>query len=327
MISDKFQATIKKYNLIAKNDRIVVGVSGGPDSVALIYLLHNLSREFKISLHIAHLDHMIRKDSFKDSEFVNNLAVKLKIPVSISWINIKEIVKVKKGSLEEISRNARLGFLLKAARDFKATKIALGHNLDDQAETVLMRVIRGSGLYGLSGILPKRVIHGCQVIRPLVEIRRKEIEAFLKKRKIIPCRDLSNSQDIYFRNKIRNQLLVLLEKEYNRNIKEILSNMAENVGYDYEYLIRVAKRKMSYLKRKVILNKFMRLHPSIQRLVLRLNIAEIKGDTRRITFQHIRELEDLLLNRPVDSVVDLPGNVSVVKRKSYLLFYLRNRKA
>src|SRR3989338_10832514 len=136
MVLDKVRKTVKRYNLIGKGNKIIVGVSGGPDSVALLYLLNSLKKELKISLHVAHLDHMLRKDSCKDSEFVERLAHKLKIPVTKSKINIKELAKA--GSLEEIARNARLGFLFKFARDVKADKIALGHNLDDQAETVLI---------------------------------------------------------------------------------------------------------------------------------------------------------------------------------------------
>ena len=323
MILEKVRSAVRRYNLIDKNDKVLVAVSGGPDSVALTLLLNNLRKELNLSLHIAHLDHRLRKDSYKDKEFVERLAHRLKIPITTAQINVKELAR--KGSLEEIARNARLGFLFKVAKDTKSTKIALGHNLDDQAETVLMRILRGSGLYGLAGILPKRNIGRYQIIRPLIAIRRKEIEVFLKKRKIRPCRDISNLEDIYFRNKIRNRLLPLLEKEYNRNIKEVLSNMSESVGCDYDYLNSTAKKSMlrSKTNLSLSLNKLLRLHPAIQRLILRLVITKIQGDTRRITFQHMKEIEDLILNRPVNSVVDLPKGVSVAKKKKSLFFYRR----
>jgi tRNA(Ile)-lysidine synthase len=318
-ILKKVKNTIRRYNLINKNDKILIGVSGGPDSVALLYVLNSLSKELKISLHIAHLDHMLRKDSYKDREFVEELAKKIRIPITCGQINVKELAK--KGSLEEIARNARLGFLFRIAKEINAHKIALGHNLADQAETVLMRILRGTGLYGLSGILPKREIAGFKIIRPLIEVRRREIESFLKRKKIKPCIDVSNLEEIYFRNKIRNNLLPLLEKEYNKNIKEVLSNMAEAVGYDYDYLQRQANFKMEGSREKIKLKKFLKLHPALQRLILRFAIAKVKGDTRRITFQHIKELEDLILNRPVTSVVDLPKGISVVKRKNTLSFF------
>jgi tRNA(Ile)-lysidine synthase len=264
---------------------------------------------------------MLRKDSMGDAGFVKKLAEKLKIPVTTARINIKELAK--KGSLEEIARNLRLGFLFKVAKEIKATKIALGHNLDDQAETVLMRIIRGTGLYGLSGIMPKRIIYGYRVIRPLIEAKRAEIEAYLKKKNITPRIDKTNLEDIYFRNKIRNKLLPYLEREFNRNIKQVLSSTAESTGLDYDYLMRIAGKYARKPYARIELKKILRLHPSIRRLVLRLLIAKVKGDTRRITFKHIIEIEDMIFNRPVNSIVDLPKGVSVVKKKLSLSFYRR----
>jgi tRNA(Ile)-lysidine synthase len=321
VVLDKVKTTIKRFNLISKGERIVVGVSGGPDSVTLLWILNSLKNELKLKLHVAHLDHMLRKDSSGESKYVLDLARKFKLPVTTEKINVKKLAK--QGSLEEIARNARMGFLFKVAKKIKAKKIALGHNLDDHAETVLMRLLRGSGLYGLSGILPKRKFGSLEVIRPLIEIRRRDIERFLKKKRITPCIDISNFQDIYFRNKIRHKLIPLLEKEYNRNIREVLSNTAESIGDDYDYLNRQSLKIFKRMKR-INLEKFFRLHPAIRRLILRLNINRLKKDTRSITFQHIKEIEDLIFNRPVNSVVDLPKNISVVKTKKNLCFFRRN---
>ena len=319
MILDKAKSTINKYNLVNRNDKIVIGCSGGPDSMVLLYLLNSLKKECKLKLYIAHLDHMLREDSGKDKEFVLALAKRLKLPVTTAQINVKALAS--HGSIEEIARNARLGFLFKVAKDMGAKKVALGHNFDDRAETVLMRILRGAGLYGLSAILPKRDISGYQIIRPLIEIRRREIEAFLRQKKIKVRIDSSNLENIYFRNKIRNKLLPLLEKNYNPNIKQILNNMAETVGYDYDYLSRRAQKFIAKTSAKLDLKKYLLLHTAIQRLVLRLMITKLKGDTRRINLAHINELEDLILNRPVNSIVDLPKGVFVVKKKNALQFY------
>lgn len=319
MLIDKVKSTVKRYNLLSKGDAVVVGVSGGPDSLALLYILNNLRKIFGLKLHIVHIDHKLRRDSGKDKEFVINLAKKFKIPVTAETVDIRRLSS--KGSLEEIARNVRLEALFKVSKRIRAQKVALGHNLDDQAETLLMRVLRGTGLYGLSGILPKRKFGKFTLIRPLIGVRRKDIESFLKKIKIAPRTDKTNSEDIYFRNKIRNKLLPLLEKEYSGNLKTILSNMAENIGYDYDYLLREAGRHLSKASNRINLDKFSKLHPSIQRLVLRLSISRIKGDTRAITFQHILELEDLILNRPINSIVDLPKSISVIKKKKTLIFY------
>ncbi len=321
MILQQVSQYIKKHRLLKKGESVVVGVSGGPDSLALLYLLNSLKKEWKLKLHIAHLDHMLRKDSFGDMAFVESLAARLKLPVSTAQVNLKALVKY--GSLEEIARNARLSFLFRVAREIKADKIALGHNLDDQAETVLMRILRGTGLYGLSGMLPKRDIYGYQIIRPLLAVRRRQIEAFLKKKRISPRRDASNKEDLYFRNKIRNRLIPFLEKGYNKKMKEVLANMAETAGQDYACLNQLAARNIRGRGGKINLKRFSALHPAIQRMILRLAIRRLKGDTRAINLQHIREIEDLVSGRPVNSVVDLPKGISVVKRKNSLSFYRR----
>ena len=200
MFAETIKKSTKINELIKKGDSIVVGVSGGPDSVFLLYFLNSLREELKLKLTIGHLDHMLRKDSPKDAEFVKKLGDKLGIPVITGRINVKLLSK--NGSIEEIARNARLGFLFKVARDAKARKIALAHNLDDQAETVLMRLIRGSGLSGLSAIQPKKEIAGFAIVRPLLNISRREIEELLKKSGIRVKIDKSNFKDIYLRNKI-----------------------------------------------------------------------------------------------------------------------------
>ncbi|MBM3255190.1 MAG: tRNA lysidine(34) synthetase TilS [Candidatus Omnitrophica bacterium] len=321
MIINKVKEAIKRYGLINPKDKIIVGVSGGPDSVALLYLLNSLRQDLKISLHIAHLDHMLRKDSPKDRKFVEGLAKKLKIPITSAAINVAALIK--RGSPEEIARNVRLGFLFRVARQNKARKIALAHNFDDQAETVLMRILRGAGLYGLSGILPKKDISGFMIIRPLIETRRSDIEAFLKRKRIKPRIDKTNLQNVYFRNKLRNCLLPLLEKRYNKNIKEVLGNMASSIALDYDYLQKSADALMRRMGSRIDLKKFIKLHPAMQRLILRLQIAYLKGDTRRLNFQHIKEIEALISNRPRGSIVDLPRNISVIKKKNSLLIYRR----
>jgi tRNA(Ile)-lysidine synthase len=314
----QFKETVKVHSLLQKNDSVLIGLSGGADSVALLYLLNSLKNELALKLHVAHLDHMLRESSSADARFARALAKKLKIPFTLGRVNLK--AGRIKGSLEEIARKARFDFLFKVAKDIKADKIALGHNLDDQSETVLMRILRGAGLSGLSGILPKRKIAAFQIIRPLIGIKRKEIERFLAKKKIGYRIDPTNKEEVFFRNKIRRRLIPLLEKEYNKNIKEILSNMAESLSCDYDYLLGAAEKSLANLKGGLDLKKLLRLHPSMQRLIFRLKLATLQGDTRRISYKHIKEIEDLSLNRPLNSVVNLPKGISVVKKKNRLLF-------
>ncbi len=318
---DKFLETIKKYSLLRDGDRVLVAVSGGPDSLTLLLKLFALKPKLGLTLHIAHLDHGLRQDSSQDALFVEKLAQKLKLPVITKRLPPQK-GKVK-GSLEEYLREERLKFLIQAAKQLKAGKIALGHNLDDQAETVLMRLLRGTGLSGLSGISAKRRINGVLLIRPLLETPRSQIEKFLKHRRVKARLDPTNRQELFFRNRIRLHLLPLLKSKYNANIVEGLANLAASVAYDYEYLEQAARRSLKGNPLRLNLKRAAKLHPAILRLKLRQSIVSLQGDTRRIGFQHIKELEDLIYNRPQGSIVHLPKGICVQKSKNNLLFFRR----
>ncbi len=327
--------TINRCGLLVANDKLVVGVSGGPDSVTLLLLLNSLQKEFKLRLFVTHLDHQLRKDSHKDAEFVSLLAKKLQLPYFSKKVKIAR--RKNKSSIEELAREERLKFLFAVAKKVGAKKIALGHNKDDQAETVLMRLIRGAGLLGLGAILPKRKIQNYIVIRPLIDAPRRAIEAYLRRRRIIARLDISNKDNVFFRNRIRNCLLPELAKQYNPNIKAVLANFAQTAACDYDYLIQVAQRLFPKLKKplartsafaavglRLKLDELGKLHPAIQRLLFRISVASIKGSTCQLNFKHIKEIEDLISSRPVRSIVDLPRGVSVSKDRQYLCVY--NRK-
>lgn len=325
----KIESIIRKDRLLKSGDRIIIGVSGGPDSLALLFILNSLKVEYGLSLCVAHLNHQLRKEAKADLMFVKNISKKLGLPFISDEVNINKLAK--KGSIEEVAREERLKFLFKAAKKFRADKIALGHTRDDQAETVLMRILRGTGLYGLRGILPKREIDGFTIIRPLVEIDRNSINDYLRQIKVKPRIDSSNSEDIYFRNRIRNKLLPLLKKDYNGNIKQILSDMAENAGFDYDYLFNIASLSMKELgiRRKgrnlmFHIDKFKKLHSAIQRMIIRSLLHDIIGSMRKLNFRHWKELEDLILNRPSGSIVDLPHQIKASKNKNQIIISLRN---
>ena len=211
MLLARLEDTIQKFNLLNYNDRLILAVSGGPDSVTLVYLLNKLKKRWHLHLHLAHLNHMIRKDEAdSDSIFVEKLAKKLNLPLTCERMKVKDFAKEAKLSLEEAARKVRYDFLLSVARENSAPKIALGHTRDDQAETVLMRFLRGSGISGLRGIPPKRKLNGCLIIRPLIEVSRCQILRFLSAKNISFRTDSSNLKNLYFRNRVRNQLLPFL---------------------------------------------------------------------------------------------------------------------
>ena len=179
---DEVRKFIKQYQLINTQDKILIGLSGGPDSVCLLYALNALKEEFSLKLYIGHLNHSLRgRESDQDQEFVKKLSQKLKIPAFFKKVDVLGADKTYRS--EEAARKIRFDFLFQTAKENHLAKIALGHNQDDQAETVLMRLIRGSGLLGLAAILPKRKIGGFTIIRPLLGIKRKDIERFYGSRK------------------------------------------------------------------------------------------------------------------------------------------------
>jgi tRNA(Ile)-lysidine synthase len=318
---DNLIEAIQRYSLVKRNDKVLVAVSGGPDSMALLFLLFDLRSRLNLTLHIAHLDHALRPESRLDALFVQEWAKKLKIPFTVKRLSYRKAAI--KGSLEEFLRNERLRFLIQTAKAIHADKVALGHNLNDQAETVLMRLLRGAGLSGLCGISARRVMQGTVFIRPLLETTRSQIDRFLKRKGVKPRLDYTNRQDIFLRNKIRRHLIPLLQDKYNSNILRVLANLAETVSFDYEYLEQAAKRALPGSCRRLNLKKIAKLHPAILRLKLRQAISCVQGDTRRINYQHIKELEDLILSRPQGSIVNLPKGVCVEKNRHTLLFYQR----
>jgi len=310
MIEEVFKNTLKKYNLLKKKDRIILGVSGGPDSVFMLYQFIRITKEYKLNLVCAHFNHSLRKEADKEEEFIKDLCNDL----GIKCISEKKDVKafLKGDSLEQTARNLRFDFLLKCCRQTKIKKIALAHHKDDLIETVLMRFIKGAGLRGLRGFLPKTKFKGATVIRPLIDIRKKEIITWLKQNKISYCIDKSNFEEKFLRNKIRLRLLPDLV-ELNPNIVDSLSNLARNVSLDYDFIYSQSLDEFLRLKKKEAANSLYldleglrQLPLAIFNNVIRIAIEHTKGNTRKIEARHLDEIRDLVLHRRQGSIVDLP---------------------
>jgi tRNA(Ile)-lysidine synthase len=225
----------------------------------------------------------------------------------------KDVKKVSGGdSLEQAGRLARFDFFLNCCRRFGAKKIALAHNKDDVAETVVMRMLRGSALRGLRAILPKVKYKSAILIRPLIDVSKDDILNWLKVNKIDYRIDKTNLEQKFLRNKIRHKLIPLL-KEVNPNIVNVLANTAKVVGRDYDFIHGFSVKefnglaKLGNAKIKLNLEKLKKLHPAIINSVLRIAIEEIKGDLRRLELRHFDELVDLVFNRPESSIVHLPN--------------------
>jgi len=313
----------QNQNLLNPGSKIIVGVSGGPDSIALLHILHHLRHRLGLTLYVAHFNHGLRREAEKDQTFVKKFAEQLNLP----FYSKKEKIQKTNKSLEEKARDARFAFLCALAKKKNADAIALGHTHNDLAETVLMRILRGSGLSGLRSILPKRVINGKIIIRPLLCVSRFEVERYLKKHALKYRLDKTNFQQNFFRNKIRLQLIPLLEKTYNPNIKEILAFLSQTSCLDYEYLEAQGRKALKKLSKSSIKSKtitlnqknFKNLHPALQRIVMRLAIESVQGSMRRLTLNHILEIERLLNSSSPFGTVSLPQSVKVFKKHHFLL--------
>ena len=224
-LEQKFLDTIKENNLINKGDVIVVGVSGGPDSITLLTCLNKYKDYLNIKIICAHINHLIRKDSTEDEQFVENVCEKMGIKCYIKRAEVEKIAKEQKKGTEEVGRKIRYDFFDEVAKKENANKIAIAHNMNDNAETMLLNIIRGSGLTGLEGIQPEE--YG-KYIRPLINCKREEIEEYCIKYDLKPRIDSTNKENIYRRNIIRNKILPEL-KELNPNIVQSLSNLSKIV--------------------------------------------------------------------------------------------------
>lgn len=280
----KIQNTIFQYSLVPRGSKIVLGVSGGPDSVCLLNMFVRLQKKYALDLLIAHVNYNLRgNDSKKDEEFVRNLAGKF----GLKFVLLT--AKSAKKSGEETLRKIRYDFFEKIRKENGFDLIAVAHNSDDQVETFLMRVIRGAGLQGLSAMKYKNE----KIIRPLLGISRKEILEFLKENKTSYRLDKTNRQNIFFRNKIRNKLLPYLEKNFNRNIKQTISNSLESIREDYDFISELSKKELEKNKNLSIL-ELAKLHPALQKRILREALEQKKSSEVEITSAHINELMKII---------------------------------
>jgi tRNA(Ile)-lysidine synthase len=331
-LPSKIKKFIIKENLFSYGDTVIVGVSGGMDSVALIDILHQLRYDLGLKLIIAHYNHNLRKESKRDYDFVKNLSQDLNIPFhSAIW---KDAKKSRKGSLEENCRKKRFNFFQTIYKKEKANHLSLAHHSDDLAETVLMRILRGSGTQGLRGMCLKSKIYTMSVVRPLLSFSRKEIHSYVQMKKINFQEDKTNKDTVFLRNKVRLELLPLLEKNYNLNIRNILQNLSENATIDYDYLKQQAIQKFKKLakfskKRHIIqinLENLKKEHPAIIRLLLRHSIEILQKNTNAITATHIKEVQNLLKKPQSNISIQLPKGTIFKKTDKFLQITVERTK-
>lgn len=318
MLTEKVIKTIRKHRLILEGEHVLACVSGGPDSVCMLDLLHALSKSLGFTLSVAHFNHLLRGgESDGDEEFVRDLAASLKLPFTTGSADVAAWGKERGMSKPEAARILRYRFFDEEARRLNAGKIALAHHADDQAETVLIRLLRGAGARGLSGILPLRQD---RYIRPLLFAGKKEIIAFLSEKNVHFREDRSNRIPDSLRNKIRLELMPKLEEQFNPSIADALCRTAEILREEDDFLDRYVEEVfLSCLaeaqgKEKVIFRRpaLKGLHPAIQRRVVRMGVERLQSNLMRFSYSHLEDALELLERGSVGKSLNWPGGLRVL---------------
>lgn len=312
MLKDNVLETIKKYNLISDGDKIVCGISGGPDSISMLDILRKIKEEkiYDFEIFAAHINHGLRENAKIDEIYVKEYCDKHSIKCFVLNANIKEVAKKEKRGLEETGRMIRYNFFEQILKETKSNKVAIAHNSNDNVETIIMNVVRGAGLSGLKGIEAKSGIY----IRPLIESNREIIEKYCDDEKLNPRHDESNDENIYTRNKIRNIAIPYIKKELNPNILETITRLSEIAKDDLNYLDEQTENayKTMCLEEKNITNnvynveneatiildlkKFNNENKAIQKRVILYSINKLFGTTKGIEKIHIEDMIKLCNN-------------------------------
>lgn len=314
--------TINKYNMIKRNDIVVVGVSGGVDSVALLHALYCLKDELGIILHVAHLNHQFRgEDAKEDARFVQKFSAQLGLGCTVEEFDVPAYIRKTKLSPEEAAREIRYNFFADVAQQLQANKVALAHNANDQAETVLFNFLRGSGSEGLGGMPP---IRDELYIRPIIEIWRPEIENYCAQNKLQTRLDKTNSEKIYTRNKIRLDLLPYLQKEFNPNIMINLVKTGDILRQENKYLQEITNQVIEQLAEvkegriTIELKQFAKQPLPVQRRILK-STANLLSQGNNLEFKHIDDLITFADQGHSGAQLDLPGSLRALKNYEQLI--------
>ncbi len=322
---------IARHGLIADGDSILVGVSGGADSVALLHLLAARASEGRLRLGVAHLDHGLRPESERDAGFVRAMAAGLGLDVYVERVEVAETQRRWRLSLEEAARRARYDFLQSTAARHGYVKVALGHHADDNAETLLLNLLRGSGRLGLGGI---RAIREGVYIRPLIRATRSDIEQYLQVRKLPFRTDRTNSDTAILRNRIRHRLLPLLESDYRAGVRTVLSRTAEVLADEEDWIEGLLRPDMERMttacgqgRLTLAAADFGRMPLAAARRIARAAVRRVQGDLRRIGSVHVEQIIHLSRRRGAAGPLYLPGDVRVRVEGAELVFERRTAES
>ena len=323
--------TIARYAMFDRGDRVLVAVSGGSDSVALVHILHSIAGDFSLKLAVAHLNHGLRgQESDRDAEFVTVLAKKLELPFFIARRDVKAFQLRRRLSLEEAARRVRYDFFDDIAATHGFDKIALGHHSNDNAELVLMNLLRGSGPLGLAGIA---AVRDSKIVRPLIHLKQAEILAYVSANNLSFVTDTSNMDPVHRRNRIRHYLIPELKKSYNPAIVDSLNRLGQILQAEDQWMEQAleplyAETISNYGSEGIRVDlSNIAVHPAVGRRIIRKAIWRVKQDLRRITFAHVEAVMDLATRPCSSGCLDLPDGIRVLREATMLIIKQEDQKS
>lgn len=326
MTESKVSAYITQHSLIEPGEKVLAACSGGPDSLALVDILLKISHKLKFLLAVAHVDHMLRgEESAADAQFVKEFCQARGLPCFLTAINVPAFLSSVGGSTEDACRILRYQYLRETAKMWGNAKIATGHHRDDQAETVLLHLFRGSGGNGLSGMKAKTG----DIIRPFLTLTRQEIEEYCRKSALVPRIDATNLAHEFLRNRIRLRIMPYIESELGFSVRDPLCRAAEIVADQKDFLDSVIEGIWPSLVQElddtaiVSVKKLTKQHIAVKRLLFRRLIEKIKGNLTGITFRHVEKLIEIAECRPVGSRLDLPEGLRAERTYDTVRLYHR----
>ena len=299
-MKNKVLDTIKKYNLIETKDKIVLGVSGGPDSISMLNILNEIKNELNFEIYVAHINHMIRKEAEDDENYVQEYCKKNNIQFFVKRVDVVQIANTNKIGTEEAGRKVRYEFFEEVMKNVNANKIAIAHNKNDKVETIIMNLLRGSGISGLKGIEP---IRDNKYIRPLIECKREEIEQYCEENQLNPRIDKTNFENDYTRNKIRNIVIPYIKKEFNQNIIETIDRLSQVATDESDFIDKQTNKIYQNLliekeQNQIVLKlkEFNEQEKVIKSRIILLVTKQLMGSTQGIEKIHIEDITKLCSN-------------------------------
>ena len=328
-MEQKVLKTIEKYNLIQEKDKIVIGVSGGPDSMCLLNVLNDIKEKMNFEIVVAHVNHMIRSEADEETQYVIDFCNKIGVDCFVKKIDVIEKSNNEKIGTEEAGRKARYDFFEEVLLKTNSNKIATAHNANDNAETVLMNIFRGAGTSGLKGIEP---IRDNKYIRPIIECERSEIEEYCRRNKLDPKIDKSNFENEYTRNKIRNILIPEIKKEFNPNVISALNKLSNLAMQENEFISNYVKDILEKEliigqideegKEELVLNlkKFNQLDSFVKSKVVLFSIQKVLGHMQGIEKIHVDDIIVLCSKNIGNKYLTPNKNIKVLVKSGKVYF-------